>query len=84
MDVCAFVSVWLFCAALKSVIADKEKALAAYENYFLGEISTLLEVPREGGSSLIEEWRMFCQKEKAIYSTLNCFEGNNGNRSALK
>ncbi|KAL8273401.1 hypothetical protein Esti_002646 [Eimeria stiedai] len=61
--------------AITSVIADKEKALAAYENYFLGEISTLLEVPREGGSSLIEEWRMFCQKEKAIYSTLNCFEG---------
>lgn len=61
--------------ALTGVIVDKEKALAAYENYFLGEISTLLEVPREGGSSLIEEWRMFCQKEKAIYSTLNCFEG---------
>lgn len=61
--------------ALTSIIVDKEKALAAYENYFLGEISTLLEVPREGGSSLIEEWRMFCQKEKAIYSTLNCFEG---------
>ncbi|KAL8425148.1 hypothetical protein Efla_006109 [Eimeria flavescens] len=61
--------------ALTTVIEDKEKALSAYEQYFLGEISTLLEVPRRGGSSLIEEWRMFCQKEKAIYSTLNCFEG---------
>ncbi|OEH80411.1 vacuolar proton-translocating ATPase [Cyclospora cayetanensis] len=61
--------------ALTDVIRDKEKALAAYENYFLGEISTLLDIPREGSSSLIEEWRMFCQKEKAIYAALNCFEG---------
>ena len=68
-------ALFVVAAALSDVIKDKEKALAAYEYYFLGEISTLLEVPREGGSSLIEEWRMFCSKEKAIYAALNCFEG---------
>lgn len=62
-------------AALESLLEDKERALAAYEKYFLGEISLLLEVTRPGGSSLLEEWKMFCQKEKAVYATLNQFQG---------
>ncbi|PFH38534.1 putative vacuolar proton translocating ATPase subunit A [Besnoitia besnoiti] len=61
--------------ALQSLLDDKERALAAYEKYFLGEISLLLEVTRSGGSSLLEEWKMFCQKEKAVYVTLNQFHG---------
>lgn len=61
--------------ALQSLLEDKERALAAYEKYFLGEISLLLEVTRPGGSSLLEEWKMFCQKEKAVYVTLNHFQG---------
>merc|ERR550514_2376651 len=36
----------------------------------------LLEPPRRGANSLIEEWRLFCAKEKAIYATLNLFEGD--------
>lgn len=60
---------------LQSLLNDKERALAAYERYFLGEISLLLEVTRPGGSSLLEEWKMFCQKEKALYATLNMFQG---------
>ncbi|KFH17306.1 putative vacuolar proton translocating ATPase subunit A [Toxoplasma gondii MAS] len=62
-------------AGLQSLLDDKERALAAYEKYFLSEISLLLEVTRPGGSSLLEEWKMFCQKEKAVYATLNQFQG---------
>lgn len=62
-------------AALEGLLDDKERALSAYERYFLGEISLLLEVTRPGGSSLLEEWKMFCQKEKAVYVTLNQFQG---------
>eukprot|EP00922_Rhytidocystis_sp_ex-Travisia-forbesii_P060836 GHVS01090244.1.p1 GENE.GHVS01090244.1~~GHVS01090244.1.p1 ORF type:complete len:839 (+),score=131.33 GHVS01090244.1:129-2645(+) len=60
---------------LNETIKDKEKALEAYSEYFMTEISVLLEVARNGGCSLIEEWRLFCLKEKAIYATLNLFEG---------
>lgn len=28
-----------------------------------------------GGGSLIEDYRLFCSKEKAIYATLNMYEG---------
>ena len=35
---------------------------------------TLIEAPRLGANSLIEEWRLFCIKEKAIYATLNMFD----------
>jgi len=31
---------------------------------------------RLGGNSLIEDWRLFCKKEKSIYATLNLFEGD--------
>merc|ERR1719272_1023155 len=41
-----------------------------------GEARVLVEPPHEGANSLIEEWRLFCMKEKAIYATLNLFEGN--------
>eukprot|EP00922_Rhytidocystis_sp_ex-Travisia-forbesii_P043348 GHVS01064672.1.p1 GENE.GHVS01064672.1~~GHVS01064672.1.p1 ORF type:complete len:837 (+),score=111.29 GHVS01064672.1:172-2682(+) len=62
-------------ADLNETMKDKEKALVAYSEYFMTEISVLLEVVRDGGCSLIEEWRLFCLKEKSIYATLNLFEG---------
>ncbi|CEM27242.1 unnamed protein product [Vitrella brassicaformis CCMP3155] len=71
---------------LTTTIEDKAKALDAFEQYILGEIRDLLEVPggpppegadlEELRSSRIEEWRLFCQKEKSIYATLNMFEGD--------
>lgn len=62
-------------AELNETIKDKERALQAYTDYFSSEIAVLLEVVRREGCSLVEEWRLFCLKEKTIYATLNLFEG---------
>ncbi|KAH7647246.1 vacuolar proton translocating ATPase 116 kDa subunit a isoform 1 [Cryptosporidium bovis] len=62
---------------LNTLIQDKEKALQAYEQYITLEIETLIQpVNSNNGNSLIEEWRLFCIKEKSIYATLNLFEGS--------
>jgi len=61
---------------LTVLIGDKSHALEAYEEYFIDEISVLLEVVRAEGNSLVEEWRLFCLKERALYATLNLFEGS--------
>lgn len=59
---------------LQEVIDDKSKALEAFEEFFFDEVSVLLDPVRHDGNSLIEEWRMFCQKQKAIFGCLNLFE----------
>ncbi|KFH05100.1 putative vacuolar proton translocating ATPase subunit [Toxoplasma gondii MAS] len=69
-------------ADVSSLLADKEKTLRAYEQYFLSEISILLEPVdadcegRRRRRPLIEAWRRFCVKEKAVYATLNFFEAS--------
>ena len=60
---------------LGEVVVDKNHAIGAYEKFLAGEIAHLVGVPRFGGSSLIEEWRRVCVKEKGIYMTLNLFAG---------
>ncbi|GFE53427.1 vacuolar proton translocating ATPase subunit [Babesia ovis] len=62
--------------ALEEVIRDKQKALNAFKKYFREEIACLLECPRPEGNSVIEEWSLFCRKEKYIYYILNHFEGS--------
>lgn len=62
-------------AQLEEEIADKTKAVAAYEEYFVAESATLLEGHRPNGGSLLDDYRLFCLKEKSIYATLNLFEG---------
>jgi V-type H+-transporting ATPase subunit a len=57
-------------------IADEERLLKAHEGFVLEAATSLLEAPRHGANSLIEEWRLFCVKEKAIYASLNLFEGH--------
>ena len=56
---------------------DKRRALLAYEKFLADESEYLLKPVRSGcPNSLIDEWRLFCTKEKAIYATLNLFEGD--------
>jgi len=62
--------------ALKLQVDDQERLLKAHENFVRLEAATLLEPPRRGANSLIEDWRLFCMKEKSIYATLNLFEGH--------
>ncbi|ORM39911.1 V-type proton ATPase subunit [Babesia sp. Xinjiang] len=61
---------------LEEIIRDKQKALSAFKKYFRQEIACLLECPRPDGNSVIEEWTLFCKKEKYIYYILNHFEGS--------
>ncbi|GAW78968.1 vacuolar proton translocating ATPase subunit A [Plasmodium gonderi] len=61
---------------LKEIINDKEKALRAYEEYFINEIFVLINVVEPNKNSLIEEWKLFCKKERYIYNNLNYFEGS--------
>lgn len=58
------------------VMEDKRSALMAYEKFLSDESNYLFKCLREGGNSLIEEWRFFCAKEKNVYATLNKFEGD--------
>eukprot|EP00397_Hematodinium_sp_SG-2012_P005295 GEMP01005313.1.p1 GENE.GEMP01005313.1~~GEMP01005313.1.p1 ORF type:complete len:843 (+),score=177.60 GEMP01005313.1:149-2677(+) len=53
---------------------EKERALQAFEN-FMGQEAVRLGARQPGGNSLLEEWRMFCLKEKSLYYTLNLFQG---------
>ncbi|KAK1933015.1 V-type ATPase 116kDa subunit family protein [Babesia divergens] len=59
---------------LEEIIRDKQKAVNAYKKYFKEEIGCLLECTRPNGNSVIEEWSLFCKKEKYIYYVLNHFE----------
>lgn len=62
--------------ALQTQVEDQQRLLKAHASFVRSEAAALLEVTRLGGNSLIEEWRLFCVKEKSIYATLNLFEGN--------
>merc|ERR1719262_1403634 len=62
------------CAVLKDV-EDKENALSAFQKLMEKEIQTLVNVQRGTGNSLVEEYRLFVVKEKAIYHTMNMMEG---------
>ncbi|AFZ81573.1 vacuolar ATP synthase subunit A, putative [Theileria equi strain WA] len=63
-------------SSLEEIIRDKKRALEAYKKYFRDEIACLLEVIRPDGNSVIEEWCLFCRKEKYLYYILNHFEGS--------
>lgn len=60
---------------LEQVIADKRATLSAFEKYVAEESAQLVCQTSENGNSLVEEWRLFCIKEKSIYATLNMFTG---------
>lgn len=60
--------------------ADVERLLENHFNFMRQEALRLIEPVANGeevagGNSLIEEWRLFCAKEKSIYAALNLFEG---------
>lgn len=61
---------------LKVQVADQTRLLEAHEQFVRQEAAILLEPPSIGRGSLLEEYRLFCVKEKSIYATLNLFEGN--------
>jgi V-type H+-transporting ATPase subunit a len=62
-------------ASLEQTIADKKATLSAFEKYVVDESAQLVCPERADGNSLVENWRLFCIKEKSVYATLNMFTG---------
>eukprot|EP00746_Dinoflagellata_sp_MGD_P146156 gnl/MRDRNA2_/MRDRNA2_78674_c0_seq1.p1 gnl/MRDRNA2_/MRDRNA2_78674_c0~~gnl/MRDRNA2_/MRDRNA2_78674_c0_seq1.p1 ORF type:complete len:831 (-),score=151.11 gnl/MRDRNA2_/MRDRNA2_78674_c0_seq1:32-2524(-) len=62
-------------AFITQTVEERKTALNAYEQYMRREAKVLLDVARPEGNSKIEDLRLFCLKEKSIYTTLNYFEG---------
>jgi len=61
---------------LQRQLVDKDIALGAFQDLMKVEIQELLAEGFAGGNSKIEDWRLFCLKEKSIYNVLNmCEEG---------
>lgn len=63
---------------LQQTLLEKASALQAFKDYMKGEAKVLLAPPdgRPETNSRIEEWRLFCAKEKSIYSILNLCSGD--------
>eukprot|EP00397_Hematodinium_sp_SG-2012_P013470 GEMP01013677.1.p1 GENE.GEMP01013677.1~~GEMP01013677.1.p1 ORF type:complete len:835 (+),score=115.77 GEMP01013677.1:324-2828(+) len=60
---------------LKNLLLEKECLFKGY-NQFLDDSKAHLLEKQMSGNSLVEDWRLFCSKEKAIYATLNFFDGD--------
>jgi len=63
-------------SGLKTTLAEKERALQAYQSFMKMETADLVATGRLTANSKIEEWRLFCIKEKSIYSVLNMCSGD--------
>merc|ERR1719379_64570 len=62
--------------SLERDLQEKESALEAGKLIMKGEMAELL-APAEhnpSGNSLVEDWRLFCRKEKSVYAILNLCE----------
>lgn len=62
---------------LQKVVVEKDAALKGFSDFMRSEAQDLLTPPSHNpqGNSKMEEWRLFCIKEKAIYNILNLCSG---------
>jgi len=60
--------------SLHAKSVDLESLLKAHVGFVRNEAHVLLRPERPGGGSPLEEWRLFCTKEKSLYAALNLFE----------
>jgi len=70
------------CARLALQVDEQTALLKNLQGFIRQEARRLCMVPYVGGNSLIEEWRLFCVKEKAVYTALNGFEAGGVNLRA--
>lgn len=63
---------------LQQQLQEKEAALQAYQKFLKSEVAELLRPHSANlaGNSKLEEWRLFCIKEKSIYNILNLCSGD--------
>jgi len=62
--------------ALEDTIADKSTLLSTLTSHMEVEAAELVESKNPEGNSKIEDYRLFCAKEKTIYHVLNLCEGD--------
>ncbi|CAE7329849.1 ATP6V0A4 [Symbiodinium pilosum] len=64
-------------AHLLSVVKEKDTALEGYQFFMKTEAKDLLAPPSQNpeANSKLEEWRLFCIKEKSIFNILNLCSG---------
>jgi len=60
--------------ALTRAVEEKAAAQKAFEGYIIAEAARMLS-QTASQNSLIEDWRLFCMKEKSIYVILNQCDG---------
>jgi len=62
---------------LSVTVKEKEQTLEAFHKHMQDEINDLLTPfgDNQGANSKIEDWRLFCIKEKSIYSIMNLCTG---------
>eukprot|EP00928_Gymnodinium_smaydae_P058011 TRINITY_DN4121_c0_g2_i1.p1 TRINITY_DN4121_c0_g2~~TRINITY_DN4121_c0_g2_i1.p1 ORF type:complete len:847 (-),score=121.79 TRINITY_DN4121_c0_g2_i1:219-2669(-) len=63
-------------SVLQAGLAEKNKALEGYMSVMSCEMQELAKPSRVGANSKIEDLRLFCIKEKAIYTILNMCTGD--------
>eukprot|EP00933_Yihiella_yeosuensis_P016790 TRINITY_DN1420_c0_g1_i1.p1 TRINITY_DN1420_c0_g1~~TRINITY_DN1420_c0_g1_i1.p1 ORF type:complete len:810 (+),score=203.16 TRINITY_DN1420_c0_g1_i1:81-2510(+) len=63
---------------LSKQLQEKDTALQAYQKFLKSEVGDLLapHTSNQGGNSTIEDWRLFCIKEKSLYNILNLCSGD--------
>jgi len=62
-------------SGLVTACLDKELAQQAYSQYATAETARLLCETRTG-NSLLEDWRLYCMKEKAVFGVMNGCDGD--------
>merc|ERR1719393_32284 len=58
---------------LTAMLREKETALNGYNKFVQSEMSRMIAPPAPGLNSRIEEYRLFCLKEKSQYNIMNMF-----------
>ena len=61
-------------AAAGLITSDLEELAPAPHRFIASDLEELASV-QPSGNSLLEDWRLFCRKEKATFATLNHFQG---------
>jgi len=62
--------------ALATRLTEQKNVIAAHRKFVEEEVERLIAPTTQGSNSKIEDWRLFCMKEKSIYSVLNMCQGD--------
>jgi len=61
---------------LETKLVEQKNVIMAHKKFVGEEVERLVAPTTQGSNSKIEDWRLFCMKEKSIYSVLNMCQGD--------